>query len=398
LMGKVFLGTSGWSYKDWVGPLYMTSTESKLNAYSRVFKTAEIDSTFYRFPTRGLVMGWLRYTPSDFVFTAKLPKQVTHEGRLESKAVETDLNKFCDLMQPLQLGGKLGCLLAQLPPSLKYDVALLEGFLTIFPPEFKLAVEFRHKSWLRNETWKLLESYNAAYTIVDEPLLPPTVKVTSDVAYVRWHGRGERPWYYYLYESSELEPWVEKVEKTKKQAEKVFGYFNNHYHGYAVRNCLQFAEMMDELTDEQREAKENVEDYFRKAKVAAEKKMKERGMKLAAYIPEEVERMDFEDLLSTFMDKGRLGRAKGISDKEIRIEEISDSSVKASIRNYHFLVDIKNRVILHDCADWSRCAPAKQFCKHVGKVMMTIPTEKAREIMKQIALEREKWEFKPYST
>jgi hypothetical protein len=156
--------------------------------------------------------------------------------------------------------------------------------------------------------------------------------------------------------------------------------------------------MMDELTDEQREAKENVEDYFRKAKVAAEKKMKERGMKLAAYIPEEVERMDFEDLLSTFMDKGRLGRAKGISDKEIRIEEISDSSVKASIRNYHFLVDIKNRVILHDCADWSRCAPAKQFCKHVGKVMMTIPTEKAREIMKQIALEREKWEFKPYST
>lgn len=396
-MGRVFLGTSGWSYKDWVGPLYKTSSESKLKAYSGAFKTAEIDSTFYRFPSKSLVMGWLKYTPSDFVFAAKLSKQITHKGKLESKAVETDLNKFCDLMQPLQLGGKLGCLLAQLPPSLKYDVTLLEGFLTIFPPTFKLAIEFRHKSWLRDETWKLLENYSAAYTIVDEPLLPPTVKVTSDVAYVRWHGRGERPWYYYLYEQEELEPWVEKVEKTKKQAEKVFGYFNNHYHGYAVRNCLQFAEMIGELTEEQRETKENVEDYFRKAEAAAKKKMKERGMTLAAYMPEEVERMDFENLLSTFMDKGRLGRAKGIKDKEIRIEEISDDRVKASIRNYHLSIDNKSRVILHDCADWSRCAPAKQFCKHVGKVMMTIPKEKASEIMKQIALEREKWEFKPYT-
>ena len=394
-MGKVFLGTSGWSYKEWVGPFYKTSTESKLKAYSRVFKTAEIDSTFYRFPSKGLVMGWLRNTPSDFVFAAKLPKQVTHEGKLESKAVAADLDRFCDLMQPLQLGGKLCCLLAQLPPSLKYDAALLEGFLTIFPPLFKLAIEFRHKSWLRNETWKLLESYNAAYTIVDEPLLPPTVKVTSDIAYVRWHGHGERPWYYYLYEQEELKPWVEKVKETEKQAEKVFGYFNNHYNGYAVRNCLQFAEMIGELTEEQKAIRESVEKYFKKAKVAAERKMKERGMTLAAFIPEEIGQMDFEQLLSTFMDKGRLGRAKGIKDKEIRIEEISDSSIKASIRNYRFSIDTKNRVMLHDCADWSRCAPAKQFCKHVGKVMMTIPKEKAIAIMKQIALEREKWEFKP---
>jgi uncharacterized protein YecE (DUF72 family) len=395
-MGKVFLGTSGWSYKDWVGPFYKTRGESKLKAYSKVFKTAEIDSTFYRFPSKGMVMGWLRYTPSDFVFAAKLPKQITHKGKLESRVVETDLNRFCDLMQPLRLDGKLSCLLAQLPPSLKYDVALLEGFLAIFPSEFRLAVEFRHESWLRAETWRLLERYNVAYTVVDEPLLPPVVKVTSDIAYVRWHGRGERPWYYYLYEPRELEPWVEKVKEAEKQAEKVFGYFNNHYHGYAVRNCLQFAEMIGELTEEQKAAKESVEKYFKEAEAAAKEKMKERGMTLAAYIPEEIERMDFEKLLGMFMDKGRIRRAKAIRDEEIKIEEISDSNVKALIRNYHFSVDSKNRVVLHDCADWSRCAPAKQFCKHVGKVMMTIPKEKATKLMKQIALEREKWEFKPY--
>ncbi len=395
-MGVIFLGTSGWSYKDWIGPFYKTPEESKLGAYSKVFKTAEIDSTFYRFPMKGMVLGWLRYSPSDFVFAAKLPKQITHKGKLEAKIVESDLDKFCDLMRPLQLGGKLCCLLAQLPPGLKYDDDLLESFIAIFPREFRLAVEFRHETWMRNETWKILERYNAAYTIVDEPLLPPTVKVTSDIAYVRWHGRGERPWYYYLYEPEELEPWVEKVKETKKQAEKVFGYFNNHYHGYAVRNCLQFTEMIGELTEEQKEAKGNVEEYFGKAEAAAKKKIKERGMTLAAYMPEEIERMSFDKLLNIFMDKGRISRAKGIKNKEVRIEEITDSSITASIRNYHYSADTKNRIMLHDCADWSRCAPAKQFCKHVGKIMITIPKEKATEIMRQIATEREKWEFKPY--
>lgn len=396
-MDKVSLGTSGWSYKDWVGAFYKTIEESKLKAYSRVFKTAEIDSTFYRFPTKGMVMGWLRYTPSDFIFAAKLPKQITHKGKLEAKVVEADLNEFCDLMLPLRLDGKLSCLLAQLPPGLKYDEELLEGFLAVFPRDFRLAVEFRHESWLRDETWKLLERYDTAYAIVDEPLLPPIVKVTSGIAYVRWHGRGEHPWYYYLYEPQELEPWVEKVKEAEKQAEKVFGYFNNHYHGYAVRNCLQFAEMVGDLTEEQREAQETIEDHFEEAEVVAKEKMKERGMTLAAYVPEQIKRMSFEELLGIFMDKGRIKRAKGISDEDARIEETSDNGIKASIRDYHFSVDIKNRVMLHDCADWSRCAPAKQFCKHVGKVMLTIPKEKATEIMRQIAVERDKWEFKPYS-
>ncbi len=396
-MQKIWLGTSGWSYKDWVGPFYKTDEESKLKAYSRVFKTAEIDSTFYRSPTKGMVLGWLHYTPSDFVFSAKLPKEITHKGKLEAKAVEAKLNEFCELMQPLRLDGKLSCLLAQLPPGLEYDSALLEGFLAIFPSTFRVAVEFRHESWLRDETWRLLEKYKAAYTIVDEPLLPPIVKVTSDIAYVRWHGRGERPWYYYLYEPEELEPWVEKVKETEGQAEKTFGYFNNHYHAFAVRNCLQFAEMIGEMTEEQGEAKESMESHLEEAKAVAERKMEERSMTLAAYMPQEIERMGFERLLGMFMDKGRMRRAKGIGDKDVRIEEISDSSVRASVRDYHFVVDTKSRIMLHDCADWSLCAPAKQFCKHVGKVMMTIPKEKATEIMRQIAAEREKWEFKPYT-
>jgi uncharacterized protein YecE (DUF72 family) len=79
---NVFLETSGWSYPEWEGPFYEKGKKSKLRAYSRVFKTVEIDSTFYRVPLKGTVMGWLRYSPPEFVFTAKLPKTVTHDKKL----------------------------------------------------------------------------------------------------------------------------------------------------------------------------------------------------------------------------------------------------------------------------------------------------------------------------
>ena len=109
---NILLGTSGWSYTEWEGKFYEKGEKRKLRAYTQVFKTAEIDSTFYRNPSKGTVFGWLRYSPSDFVYTAKMPKLVTHTKRLGEKGdVKADLTEFFDLMRPLQLGGKLGCLL-----------------------------------------------------------------------------------------------------------------------------------------------------------------------------------------------------------------------------------------------------------------------------------------------
>ena len=112
---KVMMGTSGWSYKEWVGPFYTKEDKSFLRAYSRVFSTAEIDSTFYRYPSKGMVMGWTRYSPDGFVFTAKLPKLITHDKKLDlSQGIEEDTQKFVELLEPLFLGGKLGCILIQL--------------------------------------------------------------------------------------------------------------------------------------------------------------------------------------------------------------------------------------------------------------------------------------------
>jgi len=220
-MGEILLGCSGWHYKDWVGPFYREEAES-LSTYSRIFKTVEIDSTFYRNPTKDMVLGWLKYTRPDFVYGAKLPKLITHKKKLDPRqGIEEDLQHFLELMEPLQLEGKLGCLLAQLPPGLKFNPSLMESFSALFPAKFRLAVEFRNKSWLRNETWRLLEKYNVTYTIVDEPLLPPDMHVTSDIAYIRWHGRGERPWYNYHYKPEELQPWVQSVKEVAQKTEKV---------------------------------------------------------------------------------------------------------------------------------------------------------------------------------
>jgi uncharacterized protein YecE (DUF72 family) len=257
---NIFLGTCGWSYKEWEGNFYQKKNiESKLSTYSRVFKTAEIDSTFYRNPSKGTVMGWLKYSPSDFVFSAKLPQTITHEKILGlKKDVKADLEVFLDLMRPLQLGGKLACLLIQLPPKYSYNPKNLEAFFQMLDPTFRYAVEFRNLTWLlpSTETFQLLKQYGVAYTIVDEPLLPPEVHLTADFAYFRWHGRGEDTWFDYRYSEEELQPWIPKVQETSKNTKRVYGYFNNHYHGYAPENCLHMLEKLGLLSETQRKAKD----------------------------------------------------------------------------------------------------------------------------------------------
>ena len=255
---NIFLGTCGWSYKEWEGEFYQKkSNESKLRAYSRVFKTAEIDSTFYRNPTKGTVMGWLKYSPSDFVFTAKLPKTITHDKVLGlKKDVKADLELFLDLMKPLQLGGKLACLLIQLPPKYSYNPKNLEAFFQILDSSFRYAVEFRNLTWLlpATETFDILKQYEVAYTIVDEPLLPPEVHLTTDFAYFRWHGKEQNIWFDYRYSEEELNSWVPKVEETSNNVKKIYGYFNNHYHGYAPENCLGLLEKLGLQSENQKKS------------------------------------------------------------------------------------------------------------------------------------------------
>jgi uncharacterized protein YecE (DUF72 family) len=260
---NILLGTSGWSYKEWIGAFYRKGEKSMMKAHAKVFKTAEINSTFYAYPSSSTVMGWTKYSPYNHVFCAKLPKLITHDKKLNiEEGVEEDLQRYCDLIRPLALNGKLGCLLIQLPPKYSFDLDHLERFFKILPTEIRFAVEFRNKSWINKETWPLLEKYNVAYCNVDEPLLPSDVHITTDFAYFRWHGHGRNPWFDYRYKKDELEAWIPKLKETSEQVKRVFGYFNNHFHGYAVENCLQVLEMLGMLTSEQEKAKNKVEEHF----------------------------------------------------------------------------------------------------------------------------------------
>jgi uncharacterized protein YecE (DUF72 family) len=110
----------------------------------------------------------------------------------------------------------------------------------------------------------MVEARNVGFTqkiryslhIVDEPLLPPEMHLTTDFAYFRWHGRGEKIWFDYRYSNAELDPWVPKVQQAIKSVKKVVGVFNNHYHGYAPENCLYMLQQLGLLTEPQKKAKD----------------------------------------------------------------------------------------------------------------------------------------------
>ena len=272
-MPDLLIGTSGWSYKEWEGVFYPNSKTSKLSFYSKIFDTVEIDSTFYAFPSKGLPIGWSKYTPESFVFSAKLPQAITHEKKLEvKKGAKADLLRFLELMKPLIDAGKLGPVLVQLPPSFSYanDFEKLRGFLSILPEDIRFAVEFRHPSWLRDEVWSALRGSNVANVIVDEPLLPPDTVVTADFAFIRWHGQGRRPWYNYRYTDSELSGWVPKVKEVTTRVKKTYGYFNNHFRGFAVDNSLKMMGMLGAARPEQEEAQTKARRFLDKGGKASE--------------------------------------------------------------------------------------------------------------------------------
>lgn len=382
------MGTSGWSYKEWVGPFYPKAAKM-FSYYARFFNTAEINSTFYRYPSRAAMYGLYRTSPKGFVFSAKLPRLITHEKRLDpALKVENDLLRFLELLNPLKASSKLGCLLIQLPPSFIYerDLENLEAFLGMLPNGYEFAAEFRDHSWMRNHTWELLKRHNVAYCIVDEPLLPPEVHLTADFAYFRWHGRGTRPWYDYRYSEEELEEWVPRVEKTRNKVDKIYGYFNNHYHGYAVENCIEILEMLNAAKPEQSRIKERIiQRSARKKPLVHERKLVEFGFG--------VSEPSIEDLILQLTDRRRLERGREIDAEEIAIAEPSGKTIRAEIRDYVIELDLERRTLKHDCDDWRKGLGMKRLCKHVVALFLSIAEEESKRIPRDIVERKDYWSF-----
>lgn len=257
---RVIVGTSGYSFADWVGPFYPPGTKSGdfLRYYSEHFDVVEVNSTYYRIPHPRVLEQMEHKTPPGFRFVVKLNQAMTHE-----RAREPGLYRdFLAALEPLKAAGKLDGLLAQFPWGYQRTPENAEhlGFLRRQMPAEALFVEFRHRSWITPGLAGELRSLELGYCAVDEPrlpgLVPPVTMVTAPDAYVRFHGRNDRTWwgggggdrYDYDYSKDELKEWLEKINELAQQARRTYLFFNNCHAGQAARN----AKLMQELLRQQK--------------------------------------------------------------------------------------------------------------------------------------------------
>jgi uncharacterized protein YecE (DUF72 family) len=381
----LILGTSGWSYDDWVGPFYKNKTK-KFGQYAEIFNTVEINSTFYRYPSRGMIYGLHRNAPPGFLFAAKLPRLITHDKWLVlSKGVEDDTHKFLNLMRPL--AEHLGPILIQLRPKFNFDehIGNLENYLEVIPDNFEWALEFRNNSWLIPETFQLLSKHNVAYTIVDEPLLPSEIYLTADFSYIRWHGHGTNLWYDYEYSEDELERWIPKINEIKSKSGRTYGYFNNHFRANAVKNVIKFLDMLSMASPEQKVILNKINNY----RETADRPL---GVQPLSSFQSKKE-TSMSDYLLNFMDLKRLKRANKINDNEVKITNIDKNRIEGWVRDYQIMVDIGEKVIKHDCEDWRKNRNRKRMCKHLGKLFLTLPPSKAKDVLDDIWDEIDDWVF-----
>jgi len=382
LFARIYIGTSGWNYDDWVGPFY-TSPRGMFTQYARVFNTTEINSSFYSMPSPKFLRRLASYAPPGFVFSIKMYRGITHKGLLRPDAVEAELKAFLEAVDELKGAGKLGAVLVQMPPRSREEIPWFEDFLDMLPSGYRFAVEFRHPSWLADDVIDMLRRHGVAYTVVDEPLLPPVVYVTADFSYIRWHGRGQRPWYYYHYSEEELKEWVPRINKLSTQVETIYGYFNNHFRGYAPHNALQMLRLLGMANRKQREALRRIEEYFRRGEAE----------RVAARAREALEAGGLEDILLALAGERRYRRGLEIPPEEVEYR-VSGDIVEGRVKDYKVRIDLGAREIYHDCEDWKKISESRRICKHLVRFLTAIPRELAERIARDLAENLEEWEFR----
>lgn len=259
------VGTSGFSYPEWRGPFYPAALPSRdmLAHYAQHFPAVEINSTYYHIPPARNMAAMAKRAEGRLDFAVKAHQDMTHNRERYAAA----LPPFREALSPLREAGSLGCVLVQFPFSFKAASANLE-FLKRVAADLApgpVVVEFRHGSWITEETFRRLGELKLAYCCVDEPALPnlpaPVVRATASPAYVRFHGRNrqkwwrhEAPWerYDYLYGEAELAEWVPKIRALADAAGKCFAFFNNHARGQAVENARSLLHLLGTTTHVER--------------------------------------------------------------------------------------------------------------------------------------------------
>lgn len=250
IMMDWYLGTMGFSYKDWQGALYPSGLDTRnfLSHYSRIFNAVEIDSSFYGTPRKATIHRWMAVTPAEFRFALKTPQTITHEGELVKSL--PDMLGFLENARLLK--DKLGAILLQFPPSFAQNQAerLAEFLAGLYDHDqlvrgARLAVEFRHPSWYTaaGDTASLLTRYGVCWAATEFPGLPREAPRTANFLYIRWigqHGTYDHHTHVRQDRTPELTWWWAHLQSQLENVETIFGFFNNDYAGFAPGTCNLF--------------------------------------------------------------------------------------------------------------------------------------------------------------
>jgi uncharacterized protein YecE (DUF72 family) len=231
---QFFVGTSGYSYKEWKGTFYPEKLPQKemLGYYAQRFSTVEINNTFYRMPTASGLESWAQQVPEGFRFVLKAPQKITHHKRL--KDAEADAEYFVRTSRALKQ--RRGPLLFQVPPNLKKDVPRLAAFLDPMDAnETQIAFEFRHQSWFDDEVLDCLQAHSCALCIadIDDDLMPPFV-ATANWCYMRLR-RVE-------YSDADLAQWIEKLRGLT--CDEAYVFFKHEDAGTGPKLVARFLELI----------------------------------------------------------------------------------------------------------------------------------------------------------
>jgi uncharacterized protein YecE (DUF72 family) len=235
------IGCSGFSYKEWKGEFYPPDIPQRkwFEHYCRHFNTLELNTTFYRYPTVKSLQSWYHQSPPGFVFSAKVPRGVTHFRKMVD--TERMLGDFYQLLRE-GLAEKLGSVLFQLPPQFDHSEERLAAILRQADPSFRNSVEFRHASWWRPDVMEALGKQDISFCGVSFPKIAfDDAVINTDHCYYRFHGV---PRLFY----SEYEPaFVEKIFQqisSHKELQTAYVYFNNTASTAALHNAAYLQELV----------------------------------------------------------------------------------------------------------------------------------------------------------
>lgn len=240
MKGQIYIGTSGWHYKHWLGTFYPEGTKpaGQLPYYLKYFNTVEINNTFYRLPTKEIFINWKNAVPEDFLFIVKASRFITHMKKLKDpvESIEAFMDNVAELKE------KLGPILFQLPPGWEINIERLADFLKKLPTQFRYVFEFRNQTWYTEEVYALLRKYNCAFCIYELAGHLSPVITTANFVYLRLHGPGNK--YQGSYSDEILNQWAAYCRKWSA-GKDVFVYFDNDEAGYAAFNAIRLKELLD---------------------------------------------------------------------------------------------------------------------------------------------------------